>query len=174
MLLDTELHEALLVSRKEWKAAWCGHEILYVGKGTESPMPKDGKERGHPVENVITMPAPSETIYTLEGKGFHAVSARVDLPVSSAGYKYWNGCSGGKLPEWVRLRFEIYLDGKLRTHSGWMGTKDDLRTLVVEGLQGAKELRLVTRYNRWPPYPVTGAWWDIRFYRATRTQEKPG
>ena len=164
VLLDAALHKAMLVSRKEWRARWCAHEILYVGKGAASPMPKDGKERGQPVENVITMPAPSETVYRLDGRGFRAFSARVDIPVSSAGYKYWDA-GRAPPPDWVRVRFEVYVDGELRAHSGWMGVKDDLRTLVVEDLRGAKRLRLVTRFKKYPPYAATVAWWDGRFYK---------
>ena len=69
------------------------------------------------------------------------------------------------MPDWVRIRFEIYVDGVLRGASGWMGTADAAQALVVARLEGARELRLVTRYEKFPPYPVTGAWWDIRFFK---------
>ena len=101
------------------------------------------------------------TVYNLEGKNFQALSTRVDIPFKSG---VWDGYKG-KIPDWVRLRFEIYIDGRLRANSGWMGKKDGLRTLVVDNLEGAKELKLVTRYKKYPPYAVTGAWWNLRFYK---------
>jgi len=125
-------------------------------------MPADGRERGAKVENVLVVPAPSRTIYDIEGKGFEAFSVQVDYPRSSKGYKYWAG--HGKYPDWVRIRFEIYVDGRLEAHSGWMGPDDDLRALLVSGLARAKELALVTRHLRIPPAACSTGWWNGRFY----------
>ena len=163
-LLDAALHQSLLVSRAEWRAPWCAHEIIGFAASTDQKkLGKDGSERGQPVENVFTAPAPQQTVYKLEGKGFNAFSARVDLPRDIAGYKYWDAGSDPP-PEWVRVRFEIYVDGKLRAASDFLSVKDDPQALVVEGLESAKELRLVTRFEKFPPCPVTAAWWDARFH----------
>ena len=160
--LTPALHKALLKARREWRPRWCGHEILSVAAAGSDFMPADGLERGRKVQTVLTMPAPSETVYRIEGKGYGAFSAMVDHPVSCKGYKAWG--PHGTPPAWLRLRFEVYVDGTLRAQSGWMSVRDGLRTLVVDRLGGAKELRLVTRYNRYPPFAVTAAWWNAQFY----------
>lgn len=158
--LDRALHKALLRSRKERRPQWCGHEVLYV-----RTYPKGHKERAAQVETSLTMPGPAETVYNIDGKGFKAFSAKVDLPVSSSGYKYWAGCTGAKFEEWTAARFEVYVDGRLRAHSGWIGRKSKLQTLVANGLAGARELKLVTRFRRQNAQAVTVAWWDARFYK---------
>jgi len=163
VLLAGKTHEQLLKSHREWRAHWCGHQIFFAWEVKGSGNPAGGRERGHPVASAVTMPAPAETIYRLAGQGFRAFSARADFPKDIRGHKYWGFCA--KMPHWLRMRFEVYVDGELRAHSGWMGPDDDLRTLVVEDLAGAKELRLVTRYSQYPAYPATAAWWDMRLYR---------
>jgi len=160
VLVDGKLHKALLKSRAERKAQWCGHEILYVA--TCKP---GHKERGVPVQTYLTMPGPARTVYKIEGKGFKAFSAKVDLPLSSGGYKYWAGCSGAKFEDWTAARFEIYVDGALKAYSGWIGKKSGLQTLVVSGLENAKTLSLVTRFQRRNACAVTVGWWDARFYK---------
>jgi hypothetical protein len=94
------------------------------------------------------------------------MSAKVDLPDPKKykGYKYWNA-GHGPPPDWINVRFEVYVDGELRTSSGWMSVKDKIRTLVVEGLAEAEKMRWVTRFKRYPPAAVTAAWWDICFYK---------
>jgi hypothetical protein len=94
------------------------------------------------------------------------MSAQVDLPDPKQwkGYKYWNA-GHGPPPEWIRVRFEVYVDGQLRAASGWLSVKDGARTLVARGLSGAKRMRWVTRFERYPPAAVTACWWDVRLYK---------
>ena len=64
-----------------------------------------------------------------------------------------------------RLSFEVYVDRKIRTHSGLMAPTDDFRLLVADDLDGAKELRLVVRPLTLPSYPLNVFWWDPAFYK---------
>jgi len=161
--LTADLHKKLLKSRKERHPTWAGHEVLWVGQGDANPMPPDGVERGLKVTNALIVPAPSRTVYNIDGQGFRGFSVMVDFPQSSKGYKYWAG--RGKYPDWVRLRFEVYADGRLRAHSGWMGPDDAPRPLRVDGLAGVKELALVTRHARIPPAACSTGWWNATFHK---------
>ena len=51
---------------------------------------------------------------------------------------------GGEDP---MLHFEVYVDGKFAGHSGLMSPADPPRLMVIEGLKGADEIRLVTRLH---------------------------
>jgi hypothetical protein len=65
-----------------------------------------------------------------------------------------------------RLHFEIYVDGRLRAHSGLMGMTDPPRLLVVEGLDSAKEIRLVTRaHDDQDRGGLVGGWGEPAFYK---------
>ena len=158
--LNADLHKALLKSRKERKPKWCNHEVLYV-----ADVQPGHKERGEDVVGYLSMPGPSETVYNLEGKGFKAFSARVDLPDNYKGYKYWAGVGGAKFEDWTAARFEIYVDGKLAAYSGWIGKTSPSQTLVATGLENAKTLKLVTRFKKVNAQAVTVAWWNPTFYR---------
>jgi hypothetical protein len=84
------------------------------------------------------------TVYNVDGAGFAAFSAKVLVPASYAKV----------LPEQlhrVRVNFEVHVDGRLRAQSGLMGPDDAPRLLLAEGLTGAKELKLVTRFDRPEP-----------------------
>jgi hypothetical protein len=102
--------------------------------------------------------SPGEAVYRIEGDGYSAFSAEVAIPDRPYGWR-------GKAPDWVRLNFEIWVDGGLRAQSGFMGPKDPARLLVVEGLAGAKELRLVTRLKRLTSNALTGVWLVGTFYK---------
>ena len=105
---------------------------------------------------------PYEAVFHLDGKGFAAFSAEVGFP------KSWMGVVGLSFypgPADTRLNYEVYVDGALRTQSGMMGPKDDLRLLVVRGLRGAKELRLVGRTLNLPGDCLHVFWFDPQFYK---------
>jgi hypothetical protein len=159
--MDETLFERMVTAHRSWRPRWCAHAL-----GGFQPCPAGRTERGEGVGNLYTMTAPHETTLSLAGKDFRAMSVKVDLPdpAKYKGYKYWDA-GHGPPPEWVRLRFEIYVDDELRAASGWMSVADDMQTLVVGGLRGAKRLRWVARFEKYPPAAVTAAWWDIRFYR---------
>ena len=80
-----------------------------------------------------------ETVYKLAGSGYRAFSAEVGVNAvvarQAAGH------------EGLRVCFEIHVDGKLVAHSGLMKSTDAPRLLVVEGLEKAKEMKLITRLH---------------------------
>ena len=47
----------------------------------------------------------------------------------------------------LRVCFEVHVDGRLAAHSGLMKSTDGPRLLVVKGLAGAKEMKLITRLH---------------------------
>ena len=111
--------------------------------------------------------APYEAVFKLEGSGFHAFSARVGFP------RCWNmlvgmWCLPGAATD--RLNFEIYVDGKLRTQSGLMAPTDPFRLMVVDGLAGAREMRLVVRPLKLPSYPLNVFWFNPAFHAEHRHQ----
>lgn len=65
----------------------------------------------------------------------------------------------------IHLNFEIHVDGKLRTQSGLMHLGDKPRLLVVDGLEGAKEMKLVMRREDGVnDLSLLGTWADPTFY----------
>jgi hypothetical protein len=98
----------------------------------------------------------------IEGKGFAALAAEVG--------PHFNWQLGRGLPSKPRLHFEVYVDGKFAGHSGLMDLEDGPRLIVVQGLDRAKELRLVTRVdfdqdNRENVMQVTGVWGNPTLYK---------
>ncbi|HUT35177.1 MAG TPA: glycoside hydrolase domain-containing protein [Planctomycetota bacterium] len=96
-----------------------------------------------------------ETVYNIEGKGFAAFSAEVGwnrmVTKSDAGLGHTT----------VRMNFEIHVDGKVVAQSGLMSATDPARLLVVGGMAGAKELKLVSRthYNADEPLGLAYCNW---------------
>ncbi len=96
-----------------------------------------------------------ETVYNIEGKGFTAFSAEVGwnrmVTRSEAGLGHTT----------VKMNFEVHVDGKVVAQSGLMAATDPARLLVVEGLAGAKELKLVSRthYNADEPLGLAYCNW---------------
>ena len=80
-----------------------------------------------------------ETVYKLAGSGFTAFSAEVG--VNAAVAKHAAG------HEDLRVCFEVHVDGRLAAHSGLMRSTDAARLLLVEGLDKAKEMKLITRLH---------------------------
>ena len=104
-----------------------------------------------------------ETVYKLEGTGFAAFSAEVG----------WNRMvaksESGAGHTTVKMSFEVHVDGKVRAQSGLMAATDPARLLVVEGLAGAKEIKLVSRthFNADEPLGLAYCnWADPTFYKA--------
>jgi hypothetical protein len=99
--------------------------------------------------------APYEAIFNIEGKGYTHFSAQVGF------LNIFDNCVGmwsRPGPPTERLNYEIWVDGKLRTQSAFMGPKDPFRLLVVGGLEDASELRLVARSPGLPTYPLNLVW----------------
>jgi len=99
-----------------------------------------------------------ETIYRVEGAGFAAFAAQVGFYDGLAKRAYAN--------LGAVVNFEIYVDGTLRTQSGPMRFGDAPRLLAADRLEGAREVKLVTRrddlVNDWY---CLATWGDPRFYR---------
>jgi hypothetical protein len=81
-----------------------------------------------------------ETVYKLEGSGVKAFSAEVGVNAivakEAAGHRE------------IRVCFETHVDGQIAAHSGLMKSTDGPRLLVVEQLEKARELKLVTRLHQ--------------------------
>jgi len=110
-------------------------------------------------ERTLRGCAPYEAVFNIAGKGFSGFSAEVGFPAR------WTGVVGLSLspgPDGDRLNYEIYVDGQLRAQSGFMAPTDDYRLLAVDGLAGAKELRLVVR-----PLALPGGCTHVHFFDPT-------
>jgi len=107
---------------------------------------------------------PYEAVFDIASRGFAAFSTHVGFP------DRWTGIVGlnfGVGPETDRLNYEIYVDGVLRAQSGFMGPKDPFRLMVVDGLAGAKQLKLVARPLRLPGHALHAFWFDPAFHKKT-------
>ncbi len=97
----------------------------------------------------------AEVVCSIEGKSFSAFSAEVGF--ANAGRPDYRN---------PKMHFEIYVDGQLKAHSGLMAYGEAPKLLVVEGLQAAKEMRLVTRLSDdGGQRGVEGIWGEPAFYK---------
>lgn len=78
-----------------------------------------------------------ETVYKVEGAGVKAFAADVGF--------FEKFLKNSRANKGALVSFEIHVDGKLRAASGLMKITDKPKPLVVDGLQKAKQLKLVTR-----------------------------
>ncbi len=80
-----------------------------------------------------------QTVYKLEGRGVKGFSAEVGVNAivakEAAGH------------ESLRVCFEVHVDGRLAAHSGLMKSTDEARLLAVEGLEKARQVKLITRLD---------------------------
>jgi hypothetical protein len=64
------------------------------------------------------------------------------------------------------MEFQVWVDGQLRATSALMGPTEDPRRLVVNGLSGAKEVRLVARIqDDGNSHNMIGFWAAPAFYQ---------
>jgi hypothetical protein len=99
-----------------------------------------------------------ESVYDLGGANIAAFSSYVGIANDARNNVIVNSHR--------QVNFEVYVDGKLRAQSGLMSTIDPPRYLVVEGIEGAKELKLVTRLDSEQDDPTFLATWaDTNFYK---------
>jgi hypothetical protein len=144
--------------------------VPYYHRFHRADQPSDGAKRETYETSPYTMGGKTfrrglwvspnhETVYHIEGAGFTAFAAEVGFFDVLA--KRANMNIGSP------LSFEIYVDGKLRAQSGLVKFGERPRLLVVDNLQSAKELKLVTRrddlVNDW--YTVA-TWGDPRLIRG--------
>jgi len=101
-------------------------------------------------------------LFNIEGKGYADFSVQVGfINLFNTCIGMWS-CPG---PSTERLNYEIWVDGKTRTQSAFMGPKDAFRLLVVNGLKNARELRLVARSPGLPTYPLNLVWCDPTLWK---------
>ena len=106
----------------------------------------------------------SEAVFKLEGSKIQAVSAYVGVSNDARQRLIRN--------QHRRVSFEIWVDGKVVTQSGLMKTTDSARYLTVENLNGAKELKLVTRLDSdKDDNTFLVSWCDVNFYAEHEKRE---
>lgn len=99
-----------------------------------------------------------ETVFNLEGSGIHAFSANVGIPVDVV---RWSIRQHHR-----KAIFEVYVDGKLKFQTNLMTTRDGAFPIVVQGLEGAKELKLLARLDSGrDSNKFMMVWADTNFYK---------
>jgi hypothetical protein len=99
-----------------------------------------------------------ETVLAIEGAGFTAFAAEVGF--------FDKFLQNGLANTGALVNFEVHVDGKVRAQSGIMKPSDPPRLLVVDNLQAAKEIKLVTRLDDLSSDErCLATWGDPRFYR---------
>ena len=109
-------------------------------------MSNKGRDEYGPVfekNGSIMAGVPQITTYNIDGRGFTGFSAQA---LVSPEYTK-NAESRKDALHMRRISFEIHVDGQIRAQSGLMKSGDEARLLVVNDLKGAKELRLVIRFD---------------------------
>jgi hypothetical protein len=142
------------------RAYWYGTSI----KSRQDYGPRFGggySECGQSEPTSLTGGVCQETAYNLEGSGFKAFSAKVEIDKAHA-----KPSPGGEHK--AKVDFEVWVDGVLKAQSGLMTGADERRLLVVTGLETAKELRLYVRFDR-PEGPsmknLIMHWHEAKFYK---------
>lgn len=104
---------------------------------------------------------PQITEYKLDGAGYKAFAVVASI---SAGKR-----TGKTDIATRRANFEILVDGKIRVQTGLMKAGDKPRLLVVDGLEGAKSIRLKARLETAERKNLLGkitfSWKEAKFYR---------
>ncbi len=116
--------------------------------------------RGRHFRTVAWQHLPHDVTYNLEAAGFRAFSVIVGIP------DHWYGPYFDRDgPDWVRVNFEIHVDGKVRAQSGFVGPKDPPRRLAVNGLLAARTLTLRVRAAKMPSDHTIVQWADATLYK---------
>ena len=102
---------------------------------------------------------PHKATLKVEGSGYKALSVEVGIPDK------WYGPYAKVGPDWMRVNFEIWVDGKIRTQSGMVGPKDEARLLVVDGLENAKTVTLHCRPFKIPGDLVYVTWGEPKVWQ---------
>ncbi|HUT33622.1 MAG TPA: glycoside hydrolase domain-containing protein [Planctomycetota bacterium] len=161
-----EENEKLPEAKRAKPDGWPQTRILYRGHGVSGgphqvygadlrKLPYTMGDKQY-LRGLWAIPA-DETTYDLAGSGLQAFSAEVGFnPEMQKG-------------QWVNrstvVSFEVYVDGALRAQSGLMGTADKPRLLVVNALENAKTIQLVTRReNGENDLRTLATWGDPTFY----------
>ena len=125
-------------------------------RGIKIYVANDQREYTFAMQSNVTF----EATWKLEGKGFKGFAAEVG---PSPG---WAAPTNLPWTRDLRLYFEIYVDGQCRAWSGPMGPTDKPRRLALDGLENAKEIRMVTRQATGADSEgVRGRWGEPAFYK---------
>lgn len=137
-----------------------------------NPVLKACRTQGYPQWGASQLGS-HDAVFNIEGKKFKAFSAEVSVP------KVWatSGFSG-ETADFFSAVFEVIVDGKIRASSGIMKPQGGLRVqgkgdmeerlLVVDGLEGAKELVLSGRFTTLPGAHQALVWSDPKLYSDAR------
>jgi hypothetical protein len=107
------------------------------------------------------------SVFHLEGSRIRAFSAYVGVSNDARRRLIRN--------QHRKVNFEIWVDGKIVTQSGLMKTTSSARYLTVENLEGAKELKLVTRLDsNKDDNTFLCCWCDCNFYATEEEKDKAG
>jgi len=161
-----EANQKLPEAKRAKPDGWPQTRILYHGHGVSGgPHQVYGPDlRRYPytmgdkqyLRGLWALPA-HETTYDIAGSGLRAFAAEVGFnPEMAKG-------------QWVNrntiVSFEAFVDGVLRAQSGLMTTADKPRLLVVNCLENAKTLQLVTRRDTGEhDLRTLATWGDPTFY----------
>ena len=142
---------------REWGAAFTAKGAPTFGETNASTVPPMllliGKHR---FSRALWVTPAHESVYDLTDSGISSFG--VSVGVTKDARHFIRALNR-------RVNFEIYVDGKLRIQSGIMSAMDEARLLAVEGLEQAKELKLVTRLDSDEDDPTYySCWADANFY----------
>jgi len=120
----------------------------------------------HP-PTTLNASARHQTVYNIGGGGFRTFSARVRVNPQMARLRK-------DVRSTSRVVFEVWVDGRIRAQSGIMTARDAARLIVADGLTGARELKLVTRFdtpditNKWATWYnwLECSWHEPRLYKS--------
>jgi hypothetical protein len=102
----------------------------------------------------------TEILYSLDSKEYKAFAVEVgpDFRLSKGIRSQWMAN--------LKLHFEVYVDNKLAAHSGLMELHEAPKLLVVQGLDKAKTLKLITRVASGANVGnVAGVWGNPELYK---------
>ena len=137
---------------------------MVFGPQTDPSM--DGRHRGRAImslyRDALWTTPPSKIAFNIEGAGLKAFSAVVGIT---------HQVFESKVPRKdMAIVFEVHVDGKTLASSGIMAPNAPPRFLLVDGLAGAKEIKLVSRFAE-PQDPksyhhgLKFSWADAGFYK---------
>lgn len=110
---------------------------------------------------VLVSTLPQETRIDLKGKAIRGFSAQVAIESNYSEKKTLR--KGSVRTVDTKAVFEIYVDGQLRVSSGLVRVGEEPRLLAVGDLEGAEELKLVSRFD--VPEQIYFKSYDIGFWR---------
>lgn len=128
------------------------------GGGQRSVIPLIGRNK---FERGFWVFPHHETTFKLEGTDVHAFSAYVGIPLDAIKKTIRK--------HHRRVVFEVYVDGKPHFQTKLVTVKDGPQLVVVSGLEGAKEMKLVSRLDsNGDSNSFLAVWADAQFYQKEK------